>query len=300
MLPIRTERKSRLADTESMPRTARIPLPVGCLVHVWFRFVDGRFVLDDPGRAEYLRRLVKALRSSGGWVLISYALMSSHVHLLLLVGEVPLGVWIQPAHVGFAQWINGTRREVHPKTLGHVFGERPNDKPIPLERAGVEIAYHHNNPIEAGVVMCPSESTWTSHRAYVGAATPIPGLDVSRGLELSGFADDPDGFHRFVVSRRKALPNDRHARQAVEVARRAARVTAAPLDEVLHGSRTRAAARARRLAIGVWSRLGRSAASLASHVGVSASAAARAQKALSVDDWAAVEHLVSGLDDSWI
>jgi hypothetical protein len=66
------------------------------------------------------------------------------------------------------------------------------------------VAYIHNNPVRAGVVSDPANSAWTSHRAYLGLATPPTWLDVEQGLRLCGFAATSSGrraFHSFVLSR---------------------------------------------------------------------------------------------------
>jgi len=265
-----------------MPRAPRGLLPEGRVYHFWFRLVDGRFLIDDEAREEYLRRLDRALRKSCGWTLIAYAVMSTHVHLLFIVGRAPLGTWIQGAHVGFAQWINARRRCAHPKTLGHVIAERPHHKPVPIENTGITIAYLHNNPRDAGVVDCPSQSTWTSHRDYLGLRTSIAALNVFKGLELAGFEDDPAAFHEFVL-RRRELTSWEADDEAPLLVVRAAQLSGAPIDDVRNGAKTRVAVRARRLALEAWAQLGRPASSMAPHLGISGSAAARLRKSVSGD-----------------
>jgi len=86
---------------------------------------DGRFVdrswqlVGDQERAHYLARLSQALARSD-WVLIGYALMSSHVHLLFVAGADPLGSWTESVQVRMARWLN-TRQG----RLGPVFADRP-------------------------------------------------------------------------------------------------------------------------------------------------------------------------------
>jgi hypothetical protein len=52
------------------------------------------------------------------------------------------------------------------------------------------ISYHHNNPVRAKVVTSAIESTWTSHRAYLGRAERPSWLDIELGLSLAGFSAD--------------------------------------------------------------------------------------------------------------
>ena len=176
-----------------MPRRSRQSSHVpGALVHVISRFVDGRFVLDDDGRSRYLSLLARTLRSSD-WRLISYALMSSHIHLGFVMGAAELRDWALPLHVRFAQWINRKASATNPKVLGHVFADRPTTKVMCRSRAPFLIAYHHRNPIAAGVTNDASASSWTSHRAYRGLARSEGNLDVALGLRLAGYPSSPRG-----------------------------------------------------------------------------------------------------------
>ena len=185
----------------AMPRKSRTATVVpGALIHVIVRFVDGRFQMTESGRRRYLTFLGEGLAGTD-WGLLSYALMSSHIHLAFLAGEAPFSAWAHRVHTRFAMWISWRRRRQEPKTLGHILGDRPSTYVLSPDRAATTIAYHHQNPREAGLVQCPSESTWTSHRAYLGLADPQAGLDVSLGLRLSGFEDSERGradFHRWV------------------------------------------------------------------------------------------------------
>jgi len=276
-----------------MPRLARSARHApGSLVHVIIRFVDGRFVLDDPARAEYLRLLRRALRRTD-WRLISYALMSSHVHLAFLSGATEMAVWAHSLHVRFAQWINRRLRAEQPRALGHVFADRPWAKPRCPSRARFLIGYQHRNPLEAGAAPSVEASTWTSHRAYLGLAPSAGGVDVTLGLELAGFEDSSAGrsaFHGFVAGTSIAvsdlepmgapreavspLPDARVAPRS-ELVRRAARLTGVELSEVLRGSRVAPAVLARRVALRAGLELGYTLAELAKPLGVSASGASR-------------------------
>jgi hypothetical protein len=72
------------------------------------------------------------------------------------------------------------------------------------------IAYHHNNPVDAGLVGRARESTWTSHQAYLDLVAPPKWLDVELGLDLCGFSNTPLGreqFDRFVLDA-QTLPPD--------------------------------------------------------------------------------------------
>lgn len=281
-----------------MPRAPRLCSYVpGAFVHVISRFVDGRFFFDDVARTEYRRRLAIALRRSD-WRLLSYAFMGSHIHIGLLHGFDLLVSWIRPLHVGMAQWINRRRRKSDPKTLGHVFADRPATLVYSIDDSAALIAYHHNNPGNAKVVTDPRESTWTSHRAYVGIDAPLLGLDVRTGLELSGFDASEDGrkrFHSFVQSRSGhsleaeplpsttssldsvALITRQHERSRLSVSLVARHVASSigVSSAELHRSRRRSAVAARRITLRVWSAVGGSTAEMARFLGISSGAASR-------------------------
>ena len=96
----------------------------------------------------------------------AYCLMPNHFHLLAEVGEHPLEAAMKSAETAFAQHSN--RR--HGKT-GHVFQSRYRavlcDKPSYLLEL---MRYIHLNPVRAGLVSCPEDWAWSSHRTYLGLA----------------------------------------------------------------------------------------------------------------------------------
>lgn len=146
-----------------MPRYARFHV-TGGLFHVIARFHDRRFYLDiDGARAKYLALLGKAAETHDSRI-IAYCLMSSHVHLVLQLGNDPLGRLMKQVHAPFANWINKRRNG-----LGAILADRPNSVLVHSETHGMSlIRYVHNNPVRAGVVARASESSWSSHRAYLG------------------------------------------------------------------------------------------------------------------------------------
>ena len=220
------------------------------------------------------------------WPLISYAVMSSHVHLALLAGETAFDKWAHPLNTRFAKWISWKRRQTDPKTLGPVFGDRPSTYSLPLERSAWTIAYHHRNPKEAGLVRCPADSTWTSHRAYLGLSAPQAGLEVALGLELAGFPDSDEGrrsFHRFVCETTMATDRARHGGTVIassqqptlpEVVERVIDVFN-EVPDVLSGARTQRASLVRRTVISVARCLEYSVTEAARHIGISQSGASR-------------------------
>lgn len=188
-----------------MPRTRRTHLP-NTLVHVIVRFSDERFLLtDDVIRRNYLRRLDHALARSD-WRLAAYALMSSHVHLVMRTGERDLDSWARRLHSGFIGWWHERRRESGTASRGPLIADRPTTVFFEEADASNVVAYVHNNPVRAGVVEAAHESTWTSHRTVVGLEVPVcRHLDVRMTLRLCGFEVSAKGRLAFDADVRSRL-----------------------------------------------------------------------------------------------
>ena len=166
-----------------MPRYARIHV-TGGMFHVICRFHDKRYYLDVEGaREKYLKLLGQAVLVHDARV-IGYCLMSSHIHLVIQLGNDSLGSLMKRVNSPFGNWINAMR-----KGIGSVMADRPKSILVHTETYGMDlIRYIHNNPVRAGVVSRASESGWSSHRAYLGleetpswlATDAVFGSDISR------------------------------------------------------------------------------------------------------------------------
>jgi GAF domain-containing protein len=169
------------------------------------RFVNRAFRMNtDDERRAYLARVDSAIAHTD-WTLLGYALMSSHIHWAAVAGNCPLEYFTKSLHGGFARWLN--RRQ---GALGPVLAERPTTVVMPPDDCGVLLAYIHNNPVRAGVAAGPAESSWSSHRAFLGLEAAPAWLAVERALALCGFDATAQGrqeFHRFVCAR-AASPRD--------------------------------------------------------------------------------------------
>jgi REP-associated tyrosine transposase len=158
----------------------------GGIYHIISRFVGNQWFMAGPvERRGYLLLLGLAIAETD-WRLMSYALMSSHVHFAFVAGTAPLAEWLRPMHTTFAEWINERLERT-----GSIFVKGPNV--IEVQRRGVAklINYIHCNPVRARVVTRPEESDWTSHRAYVDDAVRPDWLDVETGVALAGMENGP-------------------------------------------------------------------------------------------------------------
>jgi hypothetical protein len=165
-----------------MPRQPRSFRP-GVVYHLISRFVEHEwFITHHRERALYLKLLGRALARTD-WRCLSYAIMSSHTHLAAVAGSEPLDAWIRRVHGPFAEAIN-----MDLGRIGSLFVRGPRDLPVPDEHVGALIAYHHNNPVRAGVVKRAAESDWTSHRAFLGLAPRPRWLHVGEALSRAGLS----------------------------------------------------------------------------------------------------------------
>jgi hypothetical protein len=181
-------------------RKARSKAP-GEVHHVISRFIESRYFLNtEEQRAHYLYLFSKAMKQTD-WRCISYALMSTHLHHGFVAGERAASSWSRRVNSPFANWYN----EVHERT-GALFGGRASMWVTRVQNVGALVAYIHNNPVRAGVVRRASESSWTSHRAYIGKADAPPWLHVQRGLGLCGLTANE--FDDWTHSRRKVKRDD--------------------------------------------------------------------------------------------
>ena len=187
---------------------------------------DERLITDDAHRARYLETLAEALTRTDA-TLLAWCVMSSHVHLVVQAGDEPLSRLIKPVNTGFAGWLN--RRLGR---SGPVFGDRYRSILVEREPYLLELVrYVHNNPVRAGVVDDAAMSTWTSHRAYVGAEDVPEWLDVGlvlgqfgRGRSRAGVQAAIKKFDAFVSAgrdeeRRGDLSGDGTLRSARKLAR---------------------------------------------------------------------------------
>jgi putative transposase len=204
-----------------MTRTARLDYPGG-IFHLISRCLDRQDLLDgDAERGRYLKLLARAQSLSDARVL-SWCIMSNHVHLVVRAGDAPIGDLVRRVHTGYANWKN--QREGR---IGPVFASRYTAVLVEEQAYLLELVrYVHLNPVRAHVVADPAESRWSSHRIYAGLDPRPDWFDP--GDLLAQFGPDLDAacaaYVRFAQDgigeeRRPDLSGDRRAVAAREVAR---------------------------------------------------------------------------------
>jgi len=149
-----------------MPRQARIDAP-GALHHIVMRGIEHREIFEDNrDREDFLERLSRLLKGTLT-PCYAWALMTTHVHLLLRTGTVPITSIMRRLLTGYAVKFN---RRHH--RCGHLFQNRY--KSILCEEDGYLkqlVAYIHLNPFRAGIVADFAELEvfpFTGHSALMG------------------------------------------------------------------------------------------------------------------------------------
>lgn len=163
-----------------MPRQGRLDAS-GLLHHVLARGVaGGRIFRDDPDRAHFLRNFAALIREADARCL-AWALMPTHLHLLIRTGRRPLTWLMHRLLLRHAQWVNHRWRRP-----GHLFQNRykailVDEEPYLLRL----VRYIHRNPLDARLVpslAALSRYQWCGHRSLLGIR-PVAWQAVDEVLE---------------------------------------------------------------------------------------------------------------------
>src|SRR3990172_8539614 len=159
-----------------MARKPRVEFP-GAFYHVISRGNQRQAIFhDDRDRQYYLERL-EHYRQRYGFTLYAYVLMPNHVHLLVETGPTPLSKILQGLQFPYPRYFN---RRYHKE--GHLFQGRYTAIVCDRDAYLVELVrYLHLNPARMRTPLNPWRYAWSSHRAYVGEATPVE-VETTRGL----------------------------------------------------------------------------------------------------------------------
>lgn len=95
---------------------------------------------------------------------ISYCLMSNHVHLLIKTREKPLGQFMCRLSSRYAKYYNKKY-----DYIGHLFQSRYFSEIIKSDAQMLETSrYIHLNPVNAKIVEKPEDYEWSSYSMYIG------------------------------------------------------------------------------------------------------------------------------------
>jgi REP element-mobilizing transposase RayT len=135
-----------------------------------FRTVSDRALLNSIVARALLRYQAK---------LHAFCWMSNHLHFLVEVGELPLGMVVRDIASNYAR---AFQRKL--PTTGHLFERRYHATLVDVDSYFLELLrYIHFNPVEAGIVDDVSRYPWSSHHAYAGGFAE-PWLTTEFGLAM--------------------------------------------------------------------------------------------------------------------
>ena len=156
----------------------------GAIHHVFGHAIaDSLLFLERWDYEEYLR-LLETVAARFGWQVMSYCLMSNHVHLLMKTPEPNLGPGMQQLHGRYARRFNMR----HGKR-GARFREGYGSRRITTdENFFAVVRYLPMNPVNAGLCVRPEEYEWSSHGALV-RGEPAPWMGHAEMLWLLGTLD---------------------------------------------------------------------------------------------------------------
>jgi len=149
-----------------MPRGPRLDAP-GTLHHVMARGIERRCLFETPAdRDDFVARL-EAVVAATGLQVLAWALLPTHVHLLLRTGPQPLATAMRRLLTGYAVAFNHRH-----KRHGHLFQNRYKSILVEEEPYLLELTrYIHLNPLRAKVVRdlaALDRYPWTGHSALMG------------------------------------------------------------------------------------------------------------------------------------
>lgn len=149
-----------------MPRPLRIHVP-GAFHHVTLRGNHRQDIFFTAADREIFYDLLEEIIGRFGARLHAYCLMTNHVHLLIQVGDAPLGKSMLRIASRYARTLQ--RRF---QTTGHLFERRYHTVLVDVDTYLLELLrYIHLNPVRAGMVECVDDYPWSSHHSYLGSQT---------------------------------------------------------------------------------------------------------------------------------
>jgi REP element-mobilizing transposase RayT len=144
-----------------MGRTRRSHLP-GAAFHITAR-TQWRAPLFEEALRERIASYIRWGLATSDAMLLAYAVMPNHFHIVLRQGVRPLGWVMQPIMRRIALLVQRSH-----DIKGHIFERRFRnhicETPDHLRRV---VAYTHINPLRAGLCNGSLQYPWTSHAQYV-------------------------------------------------------------------------------------------------------------------------------------
>jgi REP element-mobilizing transposase RayT len=177
-----------------MPRPLRIHVP-GAFHHVTLRGNHRQDIFFSAADRQIFADLVAEVIDRFCARVHAFCWMTNHVHLLVQVGDAPLGNLMLRIASRYARSVQ--RRF---QTTGHLFERRYHAVLVDADEYLLELLrYIHLNPVRAGMVRTADDYPWSSHHAYVDASV-IPWLTTDFALRRFHSEREPAiaAYRRFI------------------------------------------------------------------------------------------------------
>lgn len=170
----------------------------GAFYHVIARGNKGAEVFRSAHDYNLYLRFLREYKSRYPFFLYAYALMPTHIHLLVETRETPLSKIMQSLQFRYTRNYN-----LHYQTWGHLFQGRYKAFLCEKDPYFLELsAYIHLNPARAGLVKEPVSYPWSSYKAY---ALEVSDDLLDQRVLLEHFSNSPSkarkAYARFVKAR---------------------------------------------------------------------------------------------------
>jgi putative transposase len=125
----------------------------GAIYHVWARCVRREPLFKDDADCQVYLVILKGVVAVYGWRVLSYCLMTNHIHLVVETPYPNLGAGMRRLHGHYATFFN-RRHELG----GHLFERRYRHNLIKDDvQLAVALAYVAHNPVKAGLCARPED-----------------------------------------------------------------------------------------------------------------------------------------------
>lgn len=149
-----------------MSRPPRLHVP-GAFYHVTLRGNHRQPIFARRADRQLLEHIVRESIDAEGARVHAYCWMTNHIHLLLQIGDHPLGRVVQRIASRYARSV-----QARIPTTGHLFECRYHALLVDVDSYLLTVVrYIHNNPLQGGIVRTLSDYRWSSHGVYAGLRT---------------------------------------------------------------------------------------------------------------------------------
>ena len=157
-----------------MPRSQRITIP-GCLHHIVHRGNNQQKIFFDSDDYDTYLRLFERYKERYGFRVLSYCLMSNHVHIVGIPSmKNSISNLIQYTHGRYSVILNKKMGK-----CGHNWQSRHKAFPCDEFHGIASMRYTEMNPVRAGIVKKAWEYKWSSARVHTGLEKAGSLLDTS-------------------------------------------------------------------------------------------------------------------------